>query len=87
MAITERSILLAGTRVEVTRGRFPADPVLVGRTGTVVESSPYLAYKVDVQLDGEPTIRTFAPEELVVVSAPEVVPSDHAAAKKRLSRP
>lgn len=87
MAITERSIIPTGSRVEVTRGRYPADPSLVGRKGTVVVNSQYFPNKVEVQLDGEPEIRTFAPDELLVADTPEALPADEAAARKRLSRP
>ncbi len=87
MAITERSVIPVGSRVEVTRGRFPADPRLVGRKGMVVENSQYFPHKVEVQLDGDPEIRTFAPGELLVASSPDALPPDEAAARKRLSRP
>lgn len=87
MAITERSVIPVGSRVEVTHGQFPSAPGLLGRTGTVVENSPYYPHKVDVQLDGDPEIRTFAPDELLVASSPEALPPDEAAARKRLSRP
>lgn len=87
MAITERSIIPTGSRVEVTRGRFPSDPSLVGRKGTVVVNSQYYPQKVEVQLDGDPEIRAFAPEELLVAETPAALPADEAAARKRLARP
>ena len=87
MAITERSIIPVGSRVEVTRGPFPGDPALIGRTGTVVVNSQYFPNKVEVQLDGEPEIRTFAPGELLVADSPPVLPPDEAAARRRLARP
>jgi hypothetical protein len=87
MSITERSLLPRGTRVKIIRGRFPSDPSLVGRVGTVVEHSAYYANKVEVTLDGDPAIRTFAPDEIEVVESPAAVPPDHEAAKKRLARP
>lgn len=87
MSITELSVLPHGTRIEVKRGRFPADPELVGRTGVVVEHSQYFPHKVSVSLDGDPEIHTFAPDEVDLVSAPAALPEDKAEAKKRLARP
>ena len=87
MSITEFSVLPHGTRVEVKRGRFPTDPDLIGRTGVVVEHSPYFPHKINVTLDGDPEIRTFAPDEVELVSAPAALPPDKADAKKRLARP
>lgn len=87
MSITERSVLPHGTRVKVIRGRFPSDPSSIGRMGTVMEHSVYYPNKVDVAMDGNPAIRTFAPDEIEVVEGPESVPPDHEAAKKRLARP
>ena len=87
MSITELSVLPHGTRVEVRRGQFPSDPSLVGREGVVVEHSPYFPHRINVSLDGDPEIRTFAPDEIALVSAPAALPKDKAAAKKRLARP
>lgn len=87
MAITEFSILPVGARVRVRRGRFPIDPRLPGRTGTVVINSPYRAKEVGVVLDGESDVRVFSPGELEVVEGEAALPPDHAAARKRLSRP
>lgn len=87
MSITESSIIQPGSRVEVARGRYPADPAQVGRQGTVVANSQYFPNKVEVQLDGEPQIRTFAPDELFVADSPATLPPDQAAARKRLARP
>lgn len=87
MSITESSIIQPGTRVEIRRGRMPSDPALVGRRGMVVLSSPYHPRKVEVVLDGDPEIRTFAPAELERVSGPEALPADQRAARKRLVRP
>lgn len=87
MSITELSVLPHGTRVKVKRGRFPSDPSLIGSTGTVVEHSVYFAHKVGVTLDGDPSIHTFAVDELEVVEGPEAMPPDRAAAKQRLARP
>ena len=87
MAITESSIIVPGTRVEIRRGRFPADPRLIGRRGTVVHNSQYYPHRVEVQLDGERRIRMFAPEELRAAGPAPVLPPDQAAARKRLVRP
>lgn len=87
MAITELSVLPRGTRVEVKRGPFPSAAALIGRTGAVVEHSTYFPHKVDVALDGDPRMHTFAPVELEILEGPEAIPADRAAAKKRLSRP
>ena len=87
MSITELSVLPRGTRVKIKRGRFPADPATVGREGIVVEHSQYFPHKVEVSLDGDPSIHTFAPDEVEVVSAPEALPPDKEQAKKRLARP
>lgn len=87
MSITEFSVLPHGTRVEVKRGRFPSDPSLIGRTGVVVEHSEYYPHKIDVSLDGDPRIHTFAPDEIELIAAPAALPPDRAAAKERLARP
>ena len=87
MSITELSVLPHGTRVRVKRGRFPADPALVGREGIVVEHSQYFPHKINVSLDGDPEIHAFAPDEIELVSAPPALPPDKEAAKDRLSRP
>ena len=87
MSITELSVLPRGTRVQIRRGRFPPDPALVGQDGIVVEHSPYFPHKIEVSLDGDPAIHTFAPDEVEIVAAPEALPPDKAQAKKRLARP
>jgi hypothetical protein len=87
MAITESSIIQPGTRVAVRRGPFPSDPALIGRRGSVVLNSQYDPHKVEVSLDGDPDIRTFAPSELELLDGPEALPGDQAAARKRLARP
>ncbi len=87
MAITELSVLPQGTRVKVIRGPFPADPELVGRSGTVVAHSTYYPHKVEVTLDGDPEVRAFGPVELEVLEGPAAIPADREAAKKRLVRP
>jgi hypothetical protein len=87
MAITELSVLPRGTRIKVIRGPFPTNPALVGQTGAVVEHSTYFPHKVEVSLDGDPEIRTFAPSELEILEGPAALPADREAAKKRLARP
>lgn len=87
MSITESSIVQPGTRVKVIRGPYPSDPGLVGKLGTVVESSQYYPNKLDVSLDGDPEIRTFAPAELEIVNGPDALPPDVEAARNRLARP
>jgi hypothetical protein len=88
MSITESSVIQSGSRVRVRRGgTYPADPTVVGREGLVVVNSPYQPYKVEVALDGDPEIRVFAPAELELLTEPELLPADHQAARKRLSRP
>lgn len=87
MSITELSVLPHGTRVKVKRGQLPADPSVIGQTGVVVEHSPYYPHKINVSLDGDPEIHTFAPDEIELVSAPPALPPDKADAKKRLARP
>lgn len=87
MSITEFSLIPVGARVKVRRGRFPMDPALDGRVGTVVSNSQYTAHQVTVTLDGDPEIRVFAPDELEVVEGPAALPPDHAEARKRLARP
>jgi hypothetical protein len=87
MSITELSVLPRGTRVVVKRGRFPAAPALIGRTGLVVEHSQYFPHKIEVSLDGDPRVLTFAPDEIDLVSAPPVLTQDKVDAKKRLARP
>ena len=87
MAITEFSVIPVGGRVKVCRGRFPMDPRLIGRLGTVVENSQYDPQKVAVVLDDEEGIRTFAPGELDVVAGVAALPADQEQARKRLARP
>lgn len=87
MAITEFSVLPHGTRVRIKRGPYPTDAALLGRTGTVVEHSQYYPNKVEITLDGEAKIRTFAPVELEIVEGPEAIPPEQEAAKNRLVRP
>lgn len=87
MSITELSVLPRGTRVRIQRGRFPADPSLVGQEGMVVEHSQYFPHKVEVSLDGDPRVHTFAPDEVKIVTTPDALPPDKAEAKKRLARP
>jgi hypothetical protein len=87
MSITESSIIQAGTRVSIRRGAFPSDPSLLGRHGTVVLSSQYDPRMVEVSLDGDAEIRTFAASELELLEGPDLLPREKAAARKRLARP
>ncbi len=87
MSVTELSVLPHGARVKVRRGPYPSDPALLGQVGTVVEHSTYFPTKVQVVLDGDPRILTFATAELEVVEGPEAIPPDREAARKRLVRP
>jgi hypothetical protein len=87
MAITESSIIQTGTRVTIRRGPFPTDPALLGRSGMVVHNSQYQPHKVEVTLDGEDWIRTFAPSELEILDETLALSPDQAAAMKRLARP
>ncbi|MFO7894108.1 MAG: hypothetical protein R6U63_10250 [Longimicrobiales bacterium] len=73
--------------MRVERGRFPTNPAMVGREGTVVEHTQYFPHKITVSLDGDPELHTFAPDEVELVSAPAALPKDKADAKKRLARP
>lgn len=84
MAVTG-ALIPEGSRVRVRRGRFPLDPAVVGRAGTVVSASEYRAYAYGVTLDGEQAVRYFAPEELEVTS--ERLPPDREAAKRRRALP
>lgn len=54
-----------GTRVELTRGPFPMDPSMVGRTGLVVETDEYRPARYGVQLDGETEVRDVHEDEIV----------------------
>lgn len=80
------AVIPQGTRVRVQRGRLPLDPAEIGRTGTVVEASEYSPNRYGVLLDGEPELRYYAPDELVVAEAPQPAP-DREDAKRRLPRP
>lgn len=87
MSVTESSVIQPGTRVRVRRGDFPSDPSRVGQSGVVVVHSQYAPHKVEVSLDGDPRIRTFAPSELETLVGPLSLPRDQVAARKRLARP
>jgi len=63
-------IHLQGTRVRIRPGRFPIDPELVGRSGTVLTFEGMDGVKYGVQLDGEERIRIFLEEELHPLEAP-----------------
>lgn len=55
-----------GTRVRVVRSAVPQDPSTSGRAGTVMAASEYRHNQVGVQLDGDPGVRFFLPDELEV---------------------
>ena len=75
-----------GARVRVRRGLAPADPALLGRTGTVVEASEYTQARYGVALDGESQIRVFGVGELEVVDF-EPLPPERQEAKQRRALP
>ena len=75
-----------GTRVRIKQSLFPQDPKLLGRTGTVVNTSEYHAHSVGVALDGGTDVRYFTPEELEVTGEP-ALPPDREAAKQRRALP
>ncbi len=75
--------LPAGTRVQVRRGTRPIDPVMIGRTGIVVESDHYRPDRLGVVLDGEGKVRVFAPGELEVTRAVPLPPEVQAAWRLR----
>lgn len=58
-----------GSRVRLRPGRFPIDPELVDRMGTIVHHERRSPEKYGVQLDGESGIRVFTEDELDVASA------------------
>lgn len=86
MAITEGALISSGTRVRVRRAGAPLDPAVVGRTGTLVDSTPYRAKSYGVVLDGEREMRMFAPAELEAVE-PLTLPPDRERAKSRSALP
>ena len=75
-----------GTRVKVKRGTVPQDPALIGRSGTVIAVSEYSPQSIGVVLDGESAARYFLRAELEV-GAPESLPPERQAAKKRPALP
>ncbi len=75
-----------GARVRVRRGVAPADPALLGRTGTVVEASEYTQARYGVALDGESQIRVFGVGELEVLEY-EALPPERQEAKQRRALP
>lgn len=64
MAITQGGLIPVGGRVRIRRGAAPLDPDIVGRTGTVIDATPYRAHSYGVVLDGERDTRMFAADEL-----------------------
>jgi hypothetical protein len=87
MSVTESSTIQGGRRVRIRRGSLPAAPAHVGRSGVVVAHSQYDPRKVEVALDGDPVIRSFAPDELEPLTGADALPPDVEAARKRLARP
>ena len=85
MAIPQAA-LPEGTRVRVKQGNFPVDPSVLGRTGTVIAATEYAPQNLGIVLDGETTVRHFAPSELEVVLEP-ALPPEREAAKRRIVRP
>lgn len=59
-----------GTRVRVRRGRYPIDPSLEGREGTVLILDRTKMARYQVQLDGERSLRSFDESELEKISSP-----------------
>ena len=72
--------------VRVRRGALPLDPSVIGRTGTVADTSEYRAQSYGVILDDEVEIRYFAPDELEVIEE-RALPPDRLAAKQRRALP
>jgi hypothetical protein len=58
-----------GSRVQIQKGSFPLDPAMIGRTGMVLDHDRANPHKVNVQLDGEESIRTFMDFELTLASS------------------
>ena len=79
-------LLPDGSRVQVKRGVLPADPGLIGRTGTVIGASEYQTHAYAVVLDGEREARVFSPTELQIVEA-EPLPPERLEAKQRRALP
>jgi len=80
------ALIPEGTRVRVRRGALPLDPSVIGRTGTVADTSEYRAQSYGVILDDEVEIRYFAPDELEVIEE-RALPPDRLAAKQRRALP
>jgi hypothetical protein len=85
MAVTG-GLIPMGTRVRVRRGEFPLDPSLVGRSGTVVDTSEYRPHAYGVVLDGDQEQRMFGPDELEVTEE-RALPPDREAARRRRALP
>ena len=80
------AVIPMGARVRVRQGPLPTDPALIGRTGTVVESSEYSAARYGVALDGEPQVRVFGLGELEIVQF-DALPPEREEAKRRRALP
>lgn len=75
-----------GTRVRVRQAGLPQEPGMIGRLGTVVSASEYMAHEVGVVLDDENAQRWFTPDELEVTEAMPPVP-ERLEAKRRRALP
>jgi len=82
MAVTG-ALIPQGTRVRIQRGMLPLDPAVIGRVGTVVDSSEYRAHCYGVALDGDQEVRYFAVDEVEVVEVPALPPDREAARQLR----
>ena len=80
------AVIPMGARVRVRRGPLPTDLALIGRSGTVVESSEYNPARYGVALDGEPQVRVFALGELEIVQY-EALPPERQQARLRRALP
>ncbi len=58
-----------GSRVEVTRGRLPANPEHLGRTGLVLQTDSYRPGRYGVVLDGDDETLEFLEDELLPADA------------------
>ena len=83
MAITKGSLIPVGARVRIRRAGMPIDPAVVGRTGVVVDATPYRARSYGVAIDGERALRMFAPAELEAIEKRELSPARERAKARR----
>jgi hypothetical protein len=75
-----------GTRVKVKQSNIPQDPMLLGKTGTVVAVTEYQTQSVGVALDESTDVHYFTPAELEITTM-AALPADREAAKQRRSLP